>query len=177
MLLVTALADEPKQYLVRLSEDDTFTVSTPKAWTLQVVRATAMRQTDVKVTPKIGGAFSLILYFKRDTADVALFDTPEKMKEFVIRSAQRYLISSVEKEIRLQPINHRGRYGFYTVLTDAVLADLPTVPEGKFKFATRGMVRLSTDSALGFSLMTNEVNTKEYRELMDYVLSFVQPAQ
>ena len=78
--------------------------------------------------------------------------------------------------MQLHPVNPRGRYGFYTVQTDASLAGASQVPEGKFKFTTRGMVRLSTDSALGFTLQTNEVTSKEYQELLGYVLSFIQPA-
>ena len=176
LLAVMAAGSESRQYLVRLSEDDTFTVGAPTAWDIQVVKSVAQRQTDIRVTPKGSSTFSLVLYFKRDTADLSIFDTPEKMKDFVMRSTQRYLDTAVEKEVRLQPINHRGRYGYYAVLTNAALASRATVPEGKFKFTTRGMVRLSTDSALGFSLMTNELNSKEYKELLDYVLSFVQPA-
>ena len=117
-----------------------------------------------------------MLYFKCDTADLGNFDSAEKMKQAVVLSSQKYLPGCVEKTVQLHAINHHGRYGFYTVLTDAALANQSKLPEGQFKFMTRGMVRLSTDSALGFSLMTNEVTSQEYRELLDYLLSFVQPA-
>lgn len=36
-------------------------------------------------------------------------------------------------------------------------------------------MRLSAKSALGFSLMTNELDTPKHKELLDYVRSFVKP--
>ena len=159
-----------------MSLDDTFTVTETKDWMVKVERFMTMRHADVKVTPKVGAAFSLKLYFKCDTADLGNFDSAEKMKQAILTSSQKNLPTSVEKQVQLTPINHRGRYGFYAVLTDASLANVSKVSEGQFKFITRGMVRLSTDSALGFSLMTNEVNSKEYKALLDYILGFVQPA-
>ena len=175
-LALAAGAADFKSFLLKMSLDDTFTVAETKAWAVKVERFTTLRRADVKVTPKVGAAFSLMLYFKCDTPDLGNFDSVEKMKQAVLMSSQKHLPTCVEKQVQLTPINHRGRYGFYTVLTDAGLATASTVPEGQFKFITRGMVRLSTDSALGFSLMTNEVNSKEYKALLDYILGFVQPA-
>ena len=174
-LALVAGAAEFKHYQLRMSADDTFTVAETKTWAVKVERFLSMRHADVKVTPKVGADFSLMLYFKCDTADLANFDSAEKMKKVVLASSQKYLPNCVEKEVQLHAINQRGRYGFYTILTDANLANETRVPEGKFKFITRGMVRLSTDSALGFSLMTNEVTSKKYEELLAYVLGFIQP--
>ena len=178
LLLLTLAAGgaEFKQFLLKLSEDDTFTVAETKTRAVKVEHFQTLRHADVRVTPKAGAAFSLMLYFKCDTADLGNFDTAEKMKRAVVQAVQKYLPGSVETELQLQALNYRGRYGFYTVLTVAQFANESKVPEGKFKFITRGMIRLSTDSALGFTLQTNEVNSKEYKELLDYVLSFVQPA-
>ena len=176
LLALTAGAAEFKQFLLKLSVDDTFTVAETKTWAVKVERFMTLHHADIKVTPKVGAAFILMLYFKCDTADLGNFDSAGKMKQAVVLSAQKYLPNCVEKTLQLHPINHRGRYGFYTVLTDASLANDSQPPEGKFKFTTRGMVRLSTDTALGFSLMTNAVTTKEYQQLLDYILSFVQPA-
>jgi hypothetical protein len=67
-----------------------------------------------------------------------------------------------------------GWYGWYAVLTDAKLANKAKIPDGEFKYMTRGMVRLSPDSALGFSLMTNELDTPEYKKLFDYICSFIK---
>jgi hypothetical protein len=41
----------------------------------------------------------------------------------------------------------------------------------------RGMIRLSNDSALGFSLMinNNDVNTALFKEIMSYILKFEKP--
>ncbi len=175
LLALTAGAAGFKQYQLRMSVDDTFTVAETRTRAVKVERFLTLRHADVRVTPKTGTAFSLMLYFKCDTADLGNFDSAEKMKRAVEQSAQKYLPGCVEKTVQLHAINHRGRYGFYTVLTDAAFVNQSKLPEGQFKFITRGMVRLSTDTALGFSLMTNEVNSQEYQELLDYLLSFVQP--
>jgi hypothetical protein len=176
LLALAAGAAEFKQYLLKLSADDTFTVAETKTWAVKVERFMLLRHADVKVTPKTGAAFNLLLAFKCDTPDLGNFDSAGKMKQAVVQSAQKHLADCVEQTVQLHPVNHRGRYGFYTVQTDASLANASQVPEGKFKFTTRGMVRLSTDSALGFTLQTNEVTSKEYQELLGYVLSFIQPA-
>ena len=178
VLLLAGAADAAgyKQYLLRMSADDTFTVAETENWNVKVLRYETQRHADVKVTPRTNTSFSLALNFRCDTGELANFDTQEKMKAAVLHSAERYLGTSVEKTVLLLPINQRGRYGFSTILTDATLEKQALLPAGKFKFATRGMVRLSTDSALGFTLMTNDVTSKEYKELMDYILSFVQPA-
>jgi hypothetical protein len=175
-LALAAGAAEFKSFILRLSVDDTFTVAETRDWAVKVERFMTLRHADVRITPKVGTAFSLLLYFKCDTPDLGNFDTADKMKQVVLLSSQKYLTNCVEKTVQLQPLSHRGRYGFYTVLTDARLAEASKVPAGQFKFITRGMVRLTTDSALGFSLMTNEVTSKEYKALLDYVLGFVQPA-
>ena len=175
-LALVAGAAEFKQVQLRMSADDTFTVTETKTWAIKVERFLTLRHADVKVTPKVGADFSLMLYFKCDTADLANFDSAEKMKNVVLVTSQKFLPNCVEKTVQMQTINHRGRYGFYSILTDASLANETKVPEGKFKFITRGMVRLSTDSALGFSLMTNEVTSKDYQGLLNYILGFVQPA-
>ncbi len=175
LLALAAGAAEFKSFVLKMSVDDTFTVAETRAWAVKVERFTTLRHADVRVTPKIGAAFSLLLYFKCDTPDLGNFDTAEKMKQVVLLSSQKYLTNCVEKTVTLQPLNHRGRYGCYTVLSDARLAEVSQVPAGQFKFITRGMMRLSTDSALGFSLMTNEVTSKDYKALLDYVLGFVQP--
>ena len=169
-------AAEFKQYLVRLTDDESYTVSETKIWNVQLLRAQPLHHADLKISPKTGNAFSLTLYFKRDTHEMANFDTPEKMKAVITYSSQRDLKHTGEMELRFQQIDYRGRYGFYAVITNTVPPQLPGATTGPFKFTTRGMVRLSTDAALGFSLHTFTLNTKEYQELLVYILRFVQPA-
>jgi hypothetical protein len=173
--VLCASAADFKSFVLKISADDTFTVAETREWAVKVERFATLRHADVRLTPRAGAAFSLQLFFKCDTPDLGRFDTAEKMKQVVLDSARKYLPTSVEKTVPLQPLNHRGRYGFFAVLTDARLAEVSKVPEGQFKFTTRGMVRLSTDTALGFCLLTNEVTSKDYKALLDYVLGFVQP--
>ncbi|TAN35783.1 MAG: hypothetical protein EPN23_10300 [Verrucomicrobia bacterium] len=176
LLTLTAGAADLKQYLVRLAEDESFTVAETKTWNVQLVHAQPLVYADIKITPKVGNPFSVMLYFKSDTHAMANYDTPEKMKAVITYSSQTDLQRTGEKELRFQSIDYRGRYGFYTVITHAVPPQLPGATGGPFKFTTRGMVRLTTDAALGFTLRTHALNIKEYQELLDYILGFVQPA-
>jgi hypothetical protein len=59
------------------------------------------------------------------------------------------------------------------VFTDKELVDRKPAP-GEFKYITRGMVRVTQDSALGFSILSNELDSPLYRELFDYVLGYVR---
>lgn len=49
-----------------------------------------------------------------------------------------------------------------------------TCPQGEHKYLVRGMVRLSADSAVGFSLLSNERDTPEFQALLDYVTGFAK---
>ena len=134
-----------------------------------------LRFANVKVEPKQGDTFSLMLYFKCDTPDLAQFDSPAKIERTVKASSEKYLSGAVEKTIKLKKLAPNGRYGYYTVLTDASLAGNTKLEPGEFKYIIRGMIRLSEDSALAFSLMTNDLGSAEHKELVEYILSFAKP--
>jgi hypothetical protein len=159
---------------LRMSLDDEYTVQDAEKWTVSVQRYMILRLADVEVLPKQKKSFNLMLYFKCDTKDLAQFDTPEKMKKSVIMSSEKYLGSTVEKEIQVEEIKNKGWYGFKTKLTDASLVGKKTIPDGEFLTIVRGMIRLSEDSALGFSLMTNDPNSEETREIEKYIYTFAK---
>jgi hypothetical protein len=170
---VAADGAETKREL-RLSLDDRFTVADTEKWTVKVEKELPLRLADVRVEPKKDSSFSLMLYLKCDTPDLAAYDSPERIEQSVRSSSEKYLGATVEKKVELKQLNVKGWYGWYTVLTDAKLAKLADIPEGEFKYITRGMVRLSKDSVLGFSLMTNDLGGPEYKQLLDYISSFVK---
>jgi hypothetical protein len=167
----TANAGEYRK--IRMSLDDTFTIGGQTNWHFEIERELTLRFADIKVTPKRGEDFNMMLYFKCDTSDLSQFDTPEKIRKSVQTSSQQYLPGILEKNIVLQKIPIKTTYGFFTVLTDADVAKKPVAP-GEYKYMTRGMVRLSKDSALGFSIMSNSTTSKTYKSLLDYVYSFVK---
>ena len=158
---------------LQMSMRDTFCIEQKANWDIEVEKLLTLRFADVRITPN-DRSFSLMLYFKADTPDLAQFDSPEKIKISIFRSSEKYLPYVVEKEIKLEKFTTKGSYGFINILTDKELANQTTLEEGQFKYLSRGMVRLSKDSALGFSLMTNEIKTIKYKELTDYILSFIK---
>jgi hypothetical protein len=87
-----------------MSLDDEFIVQDTEKWATSVQRYMTLRLADVKVLPKKKDSFSLMLYFKCDTKDLAQFDTPEKMKKSVFESSQKYLGGIAEKEIQVEEI-------------------------------------------------------------------------
>ena len=153
--------------------NDEYTVQDTDKWTVSVQRYLILRFADVKVVPKQGKTFSLMLYFKCDTKDLAMVDTPAKMKNVVIASSKKYLEISVEKDLQIEEIHNKGWYGFKTQITDASLVG-KKIPEGEFLYLIRGMIRLSEDSALGFSLMINDLNSQETREIVNYIYGFAK---
>jgi hypothetical protein len=169
-------AEETKEYRYKMSLDDEFVVKTPEAWTAKEEKYLLLRFANVEIAPKKGSAFSLMLYFKCDTPDLAQFDSMEKIEKSLRASSQQYLAGAVEKTLSVKKIREGEKvgYGCYVVLTDADVAKKSEIPEGEFKYIVRGMIRLSADSALGFSLMVNQLDTPAYRELMDYIQGFVK---
>jgi hypothetical protein len=155
--------------------EDVFRISETEQWNVKLERELKLRFADVRIDDKQGYPFSLMLYFKADTPDLAQFDTPQKMERAVRASSEKYLPGIVEKTITIQKIPVLSTYGFYTVLTDADVARKGNPGPREFKFLTRGMIRLSKNSALGFSLMSNDLDSASYRKLIDYVYSFAKP--
>jgi hypothetical protein len=160
---------------IQMSLDDTFVIKGPSSWNFEIEKELTLRFADIKVTPKTGQDFDMMLYFKCDTSDLSQFDTPEKIRRSVEKSSEQYLRWILEKKITLQKVPNSSTYGFYTILTDAEVANKSKPASGEFKYMTRGMVRLSKDSVLGFSIMSNSTSSETYKELLDYVYSFVKP--
>jgi len=171
LILITSIA-HAQTHELRMSIDDTFIVSDDVSKNVHIEKLLTLRFADVLVTPKEGQDFSLMLYFKADTPDLAQFDTAHKMQRAIQDSTRQYLPYIIEKEILLKKMPTNKWYGFYTIMTDVTLANTPNPPDGEFKYMVRGMLRVSRDSALGFSLMINEINTTQYTELFKYILSF-----
>jgi len=163
-------------YQLKITPEDVFSVSDTNEWSVSVTRLRVLDVAEVTVTPKNKKSFMLMLYFMRDTDDRGLFDTPEKMKMAVMESSQKYVIDSVEKKVNLEKFSTKSSYGFSACFTDADLAkqkDVP-VPDGQFKYLVRGMIRLSPDTALGFRICTNDLNSEETKSIEKYILSFVK---
>jgi hypothetical protein len=174
VLVVPSLAWAEKPIEVMTSLDDIFRIAENDQWNVKVERELQLRFADVHINQKQGYPFSLMLYFKADTPDLAQFNSPEKMERSVRISSAKYLPEIVEKQITLRKVPVVSTYGFVTVLTDAKVAQKSSTGPGEFKYLTRGMVRLSKDSALGFSLMTNDTTSNNYQKLLEYVYSFVK---
>jgi len=172
-MTVSANAEITNQTL-QMSLQDTFTIKNTAEWNVAIEKMVTLRFADISVKPKYGYDFDMELYFKCDTPDLAQFDSPEKIKDSITESSKRYLPYVVEKEIKIQKMNIDNSYGYCTVLTDLTLSKQKNIANGEFLYMTRGMVRLSKDSALGFSIMTNEVDTELYSKLFKYILSFVK---
>src|SRR5580704_13057327 len=141
-----ALAGKPIEVMTSLN--DVFRIADNDQWNIKVERELQLRFTDVSINQKRGYPFSLILYFKADTPDLAQFDTPEKIERSVRLSSEKYLPEIVEKQITLRKVPNISTYGYFTVLTDAKVVQKSTTAAGEFKYLTRGMIRLSKDSAL-----------------------------
>lgn len=133
LLLGISLCHAGAQKL-QMSLDDEYTVQDTEKWTVSVQRYMPLRLAEVEVSPKQQESFSLMLYFKCDTKDLAQYDTPEKMRKSVTASSKKYLGFTVEKEIKVEEIHNKGWYGFKTKLTDAKLAAKKSIPTGEFLY-------------------------------------------
>jgi len=175
MLVAGITLGKAKPTELVMSLDDTFAVQDTADWKISVDKLLPLRFADVYVVPKGPKSFSLMLYFKCDMPDLANYDTPEKMKRALVDSSRKYLGGIVEKELVIEEIKYQGWFGFKTKFTDASLVGKKALAEDEFLYMVRGMIRLSKDSALGFSLMTNNLESEETKRVMNYVFSFVKP--
>jgi len=164
-------AAEPTR--IRLNVDEIIEIQENPSWNITIEKELQLRFADIKIKPQNGYPFSMMLYFKCDTKDLAQFDSPEKIARSITSSSEKYLPYILEKKITLQPIPIKSTYGYLTVLTDAEVSKMAKSPQGEFKYMTRGMVRISKDSALGFSIMSNDITSTDYNSLLNYVYSYV----
>lgn len=167
---------EPKKEELQMSMADKFEVGDTKDWKVKFGPYLPLRFANVMVRPKKDTSFMARLNFLCDTPDLAKVDTPKKMEGFVRMLGKRALSQSAEKKLTLKKISEKGQYGFYTMLTDAKFVDTKPseMPEGEHKYVVFGMVRLSKDSALMFTITTNDMDSKESKALMKYILGFVK---
>ena len=112
--LSRCFAQEDSQKIeVRMSlpPNDTFVVEVKPEWkvTMGKYDYLLLRYANVLIEPREGKSFSLKLFFRCDTPDLAQFDTPEKMKRAVINSSKDYLSGSVEKEMVFKDLKPKGR--------------------------------------------------------------------
>ena len=174
-LLLVAADCTAETHELKMSLFDTYTVQDTDKWSVSVKRYMPIRFAELRVLPKQEKkTFNLALYFYADTPDLAKYDTPKKMKSMLICSLEKYLPHIVEKEIKVEDISNKGWYGFKTMFTDADLVKVKSIPDDQYLYMIRGMIRLSEESALGFSLMTNDPKSAETKEVMDYIYSFAQ---
>jgi hypothetical protein len=166
-----AIADETPE--IRMSAADVFRLEAPSDWKVEVKKCMPVRFASVQISPLRGYDFVMMLIFKCEANALAQSDAPEKMAQAVKRSFEKRLPRMVEKEVVLQPVPVKSTYGFYTILTDAELVG-KTTPTGEYRHMTGGMVRLSKDSALVFTIGTNDVDSEDYRKLLNYVYGFIK---
>jgi hypothetical protein len=163
-------------YKFEMTLCDAFEIAAPDNWNITVDRYLTLRFADIKITPKHGYDFNMKLFFKADTEDLAQFDTPQKIEQSVRSSTEDYLPYIVEKQIKLIPVPLPQSFGYYAVITDAKWEDAQSIPDGEYKYMTRGMYRTSGDTALGFSIMSNDITSDEYKYLLTYVYGFIKNA-
>ena len=169
-VLMSCQSNASESHEIVLGPNDRYEVRETAQWRFEVLKESAGRFTDVQFKPKHGDAFNLTLYFLADTPDHVSLDTPEKIAAAVQDGAEQFLPLTVEKKITLQAIAPRGSFGSLTVMTAAAPKGAP----GEFKYQTRGLVRLSSQASLGFSLLSNEINTAGYRQWLNHTYSFIK---
>jgi hypothetical protein len=103
-----------------------------------------------------------------------VYVTNPELKKALVDTSAMYLGHTVEKEIIFEPLTNKGWYGFKTRITDPSLVNVKPIPPGQFLYIVRGMIRLSKESALGFSLMTNDTESAETAELLKYIYGFAK---
>jgi hypothetical protein len=173
LLLVVASSAGARN--LRMSMDDVFTVADTDKWNVTVEKELILRFADVMVRPKGRATFSLKLWFKCDTRDLAQYDTPEKRRRAVKRMVEPYASGIVEKSPEPAEITNQGWIGYLVRVTDASLVGRKQAVDGEFLYLYKGCIRLSKDSALGFSLMTNDPDSVETKELFSYIYAFAKP--
>lgn len=167
-------AGDFKEVRLRMSLQDEFILQETDDIKIEVQELVMLRYANLKIQPRKMYTYDMMLYFKCDTKDLSQYNSPSKIASSVLKTTLHYMPYVVEKEIDLKEANWNGQYGFYTILTDAKLINETTLPKGQFKYVTLGMVRLSEDSVLGFSVFTNKVLDQSHSDLLTYIKGFIK---
>ena len=178
-----AAADSPRFYpnklVYQLSLDETFEVVPRPGWSMYPGRKLTLRFGSVLIRgPQ--DKFSLSLNFICDTADLAKFDTPQKMERQFQAIVAPFYQESQEKFNRIplreliRPFRPRGRFGYALRITNRRYA-AARPPAEEWKFLTCGIFRIGDDSVLQFTLLSNTIDDREYVELLNYVAALAIP--
>lgn len=168
---VDFMDDDVKKTRLRIGPNDAFVIRESDVWDIRIEKYEPMHYAEIKVTPKMGPEFILAARFVCDTPDMGNFDTTEKLKKTVELAAEPYLDRSVEEKIELRDYWHNGSTMWTATVVDKAYVGRRTLVAGEFRCITLGIVRLSRDSVLEFTLMEKEISTSG---MESYVLSFVR---
>lgn len=100
--------------------------------------------------------------------------------KYVLNQAWDSFFNKESAEVRqglrmwFRPFSPVGRYGISLRFTDWRYKN-STPPNGEWQYLTAGILRLSEDSALMFTLLTNSVDDEDYHKLLDYITAFAIP--
>jgi hypothetical protein len=95
------------------------------------------------------------------------FPTEDKLHQQMQRVAERLLVSGdfLERRPVVKPFYPAKGFGYYVVMTDRKLANLPPKP-GEFKFFTLGMIRLAPAVVLKVQIMADSEEAEPYQQLL-----------
>ncbi len=159
-----------ESYRIQLSSKDRFKVAAPSKWNLEQKKQEKNKYYEFVAVPK-DNSFVLKMFFMKDNGKLS---SPEKIKARLVFGGKAMLEGSVESSVNVKEYKLKKRHGFYSQFTDKETVKRTNPEPNDFLYTTRGYIRISDDSVLGFWMLTHKTEGEVYEMLEKYLFSYIK---
>ena len=157
-----------ESHRVQLSDDDTFRVSALSKWNMKKLEYVENKKATFSFVPE-DNSFVLKLFFMRDQIDE---HSAARMLQRVSKDLKRFEEKAFSKNTIIEGFDDKKVYGLYGVLKDLETAKRTNPKSNDFLYMTRGRIRLSPETVLGFFMLTHEKDGAVNDRLKRYMCDF-----
>ena len=157
-------------YQIQISSKDKFKVSTPSQWTLKQTKYNQNQDAEFTIRPQ-DKSFVLKMFFLRVNEKI---DSKEKVKDQLKFDGKEFLSGSVQTKVEVKEMNLKKGFGFYATFSDKKTINNPNPKPTDYPHMTRGYIKLSDDTVLGFWMLTHKTDDKVFKGLAKYLTSYIK---
>ncbi len=159
-----------ESYQIQISSKDKFKVSTPSQWTLKQIKYNKNQDAEFTVRPK-DKSFVLKMFFLKVNEKL---DSKEKVKDQLVYDGKEFLSGSVQTKVEVKEMNLKKGFGFYATFTDKETIKKTNPKPTDYPQMTRGYIKLSDDTVLGFWMLTHKTDDKVFKGLAKYLTGYIK---
>jgi hypothetical protein len=169
-IITLSISAFSETYQIQISSNDKFRVSAPSQWTLKQTKYNENQDAEFSIRPK-DKSFVLKMFFLKVNEKI---DSKGKVKDRLIYDGKEFLSGSVQSEVEVKEMNLKNGFGFYATFTDKETIKKSNPKPTDYPHMTRGYIKLSDDTVLGFFMLTHRTDDKVFKGLAKYLTGYIK---